>query len=44
MGESAQEKVEILTSAGITVAPSPSFIGETVALALAEHDLLPSPV
>ena len=30
-GESAQEKVEILSSAGITVAPNPSAMGETVA-------------
>ena len=30
-GESAQEKVEILTAAGITVAPHPSAMGETVA-------------
>ncbi len=30
-GESAQEKVEILSSAGITVAPHPSAMGETVA-------------
>ena len=30
-GESAQEKVEILTGAGITVAPHPSAMGETVA-------------
>ncbi|MFK7945649.1 MAG: succinate--CoA ligase subunit alpha [Paracoccaceae bacterium] len=30
-GESAQEKVEILSAAGITVAPNPSAMGETVA-------------
>ena len=30
-GESAQEKVEILTEAGITVAPNPSAMGETMA-------------
>ncbi|MEM7059425.1 MAG: succinate--CoA ligase subunit alpha [Pseudomonadota bacterium] len=30
-GESAQEKVEILEQAGITVAPNPSAMGETVA-------------
>jgi len=30
-GESAQEKVEILQDAGITVAPNPSAMGETVA-------------
>jgi len=34
-GESAQEKVEILTEAGITVASSPSAMGETVAKVLA---------
>ncbi|MBV9059869.1 MAG: succinate--CoA ligase subunit alpha [Pseudonocardiales bacterium] len=39
-GESAQEKIEILTAAGITVAPNPSCIGETVARVLAEHALL----
>ncbi|HLS58706.1 MAG TPA: succinate--CoA ligase subunit alpha [Paracoccaceae bacterium] len=33
-GESAQEKVEILSSAGITVAPHPSAMGETVARVL----------
>ena len=30
-GESAQEKVEILSAAGITVAPNPSTMGETMA-------------
>jgi malate-CoA ligase subunit alpha len=40
VGESAQEKTEILTAAGITVAPNPSCIGETVARVLAEHALL----
>ncbi|MBY6122647.1 succinate--CoA ligase subunit alpha [Mameliella alba] len=30
-GESAQEKVEILSSAGITVAPNPSAMGRTMA-------------
>jgi len=30
-GESAQEKVEILAAAGITVAPNPSSMGETMA-------------
>jgi len=30
-GESASEKVEILTAAGVTVAENPSVIGETVA-------------
>jgi malate-CoA ligase subunit alpha len=33
-GESAQEKVEILSSAGISVAPHPSALGETVAAML----------
>jgi malate-CoA ligase subunit alpha len=33
-GESAQEKVEILRSCGITVAPSPSSMGSTVAQVL----------
>ncbi|MGQ0779154.1 MAG: succinate--CoA ligase subunit alpha [Pseudonocardiales bacterium] len=42
-GESAQEKVEVLTAAGITVAPNPSLIGATVAQVLAERGLLPSP-
>ena len=30
-GESASEKVEILSAAGVTVAENPSVIGETVA-------------
>jgi malate-CoA ligase subunit alpha len=34
-GESAQEKVEILSAAGITVAPNPSAMGDTVASVLA---------
>lgn len=38
VGESAQEKVEILTAAGITVAPNPSTMGETMARVLAERD------
>jgi malate-CoA ligase subunit alpha len=33
-GESAQEKVEILSAAGITVAPNPSAMGEIVARVL----------
>jgi malate-CoA ligase subunit alpha len=37
VGESAQEKAEILAAAGITVAPDPSCIGETVAHVLSEH-------
>ena len=33
-GESAQEKVEILSAAGITVVPNPSVMGETMAMVL----------
>ncbi len=36
-GESAQEKVEILAAAGITVAPNPSSMGETMAQVLARR-------
>ena len=36
-GESAQEKVEILAAAGITVAPNPSSMGETMAMVLARR-------
>ncbi len=36
-GESAQEKVEILTEAGIIVAPNPSAMGETMAGVLARR-------
>jgi malate-CoA ligase subunit alpha len=36
-GESAQEKVEILEAAGITVAPNPSAMGETMARVLTRH-------
>lgn len=36
-GESAQEKVEILSAAGITVAPNPSSMGETMAQVLARR-------
>ena len=36
-GESAQEKVEILTAAGITVAPNPSSMGETMARVLSQR-------
>jgi malate-CoA ligase subunit alpha len=39
-GESAQEKIEALSAAGITVAANPSCIGETVARVLAEYGLL----
>jgi malate-CoA ligase subunit alpha len=36
-GESAQEKVVILEEAGVTVAPNPSSMGETVAAVLKQH-------
>jgi malate-CoA ligase subunit alpha len=36
-GESAQEKVEILAAAGITVAPDPSSMGATMAAVLARR-------
>ena len=36
-GESAQEKVEILSAAGITIAPNPSAMGETMASVLASR-------
>lgn len=36
-GESAQEKVTILQEAGITVAPNPSAMGETIARVLARR-------
>jgi malate-CoA ligase subunit alpha len=39
-GESAQEKIEVLTAAGVTVAANPSCIGDTVAHVLNEHGLL----
>jgi len=35
-GESAAEKVEILTELGVTIAPTPSAMGETVARVLAK--------
>jgi malate-CoA ligase subunit alpha len=44
VGESAQEKAEILTAAGVTMAPNPSVIGATVARVLAEHGLTPATV
>jgi len=34
-GESASEKVEILTAAGVTVAPNPAVIGDTIARVMA---------
>jgi malate-CoA ligase subunit alpha len=36
-GESAQEKVEILREAGVTIVPTPAAFGPTVAGVLAEH-------
>jgi malate-CoA ligase subunit alpha len=36
-GESAQEKVEILSAAGITIAPNPSAMGETMARVLEQR-------
>lgn len=42
-GESAQDKAEILTAAGITMAPDPSSVGETVARVLVERGLLAAP-
>lgn len=35
-GESASEKVEILTAAGVTVAPNPAVIGDTIARVMAK--------
>ena len=35
-GESASEKVEILSAAGVTVAPNPAVIGDTIADVLKE--------
>lgn len=35
-GESASEKVEILTAAGVTVAPNPAVIGDTIAHVMAK--------
>jgi malate-CoA ligase subunit alpha len=34
-GESAQEKVEVLKEAGVTIVPTPASFGETVAVLLA---------
>ncbi len=36
-GESAQEKVEILSAAGITVAPNPSAMGQTMSMVLTQR-------
>ncbi|MDQ4010371.1 MAG: succinate--CoA ligase subunit alpha [Actinomycetota bacterium] len=44
VGESALEKAEILTAAGITMAPNPSAMGDTVARVLTEHGLAPAAV
>jgi malate-CoA ligase subunit alpha len=44
VGESAREKAEILTAAGVTMAPNPSAMGDTVARVLAEHGLTPAAV
>jgi malate-CoA ligase subunit alpha len=44
VGESAQEKADILTAAGVTMAPNPSAMGDTVARVLAEHGLTPAAV
>lgn len=41
VGDSAQEKVAALTAAGITMAPDPSRMGDTIAGVLAERGLLP---
>jgi malate-CoA ligase subunit alpha len=42
-GDSAQEKIEALRAAGVTVAANPSSMGETVARVLAEHGLAAAP-
>ncbi|HYZ07023.1 MAG TPA: succinate--CoA ligase subunit alpha [Pseudonocardiaceae bacterium] len=39
-GESAQEKAEILTAAGVTMAPNPSSVGSTLAGVLQKRGLL----
>jgi malate-CoA ligase subunit alpha len=44
VGESALEKAEILAAAGVTMAPNPSAMGDTVARVLAEHGLTPAAV
>ena len=44
VGESAEEKAEILTAAGVTMAPNPSAMGDTVARVLAERGLTPAAV
>jgi malate-CoA ligase subunit alpha len=44
VGESAEEKAEILTAAGVTMALNPSAMGDTVARVLAEHGLTPAAV
>ncbi len=42
-GESALDKADILTAAGVTMAPDPSSLGSTVAGVLTEHGLMPAP-
>jgi malate-CoA ligase subunit alpha len=42
VGESAQEKVEILRGCGITVAPDPSCMGTTIASVLRSADTMAS--
>lgn len=44
VGESAREKTELLAAAGITMAPDPSCIGETVARVLSARALTTNPV
>ena len=41
-GESAQEKVELLGEAGVTIVPDPSSMGTTVADVLRRRGLLPA--
>ncbi|GAY12734.1 succinate--CoA ligase subunit alpha [Pseudonocardia sp. N23] len=42
VGESAQEKVEILRAAGVRVAPDPSSMGATIVAVLGERGLIPA--
>jgi malate-CoA ligase subunit alpha len=41
-GDTAAEKAEIMRSAGVTVVPSPSELGATVAAALARASARPA--
>jgi succinyl-CoA synthetase alpha subunit/malate-CoA ligase subunit alpha len=41
-GESASEKVEILSAAGVTVAENPAVIGTTIASVMQEKELVPA--